>query len=310
VGAVGLLGERGVRSDLTASALSHLGVIYGARHEFERARDAYEQALEVAVEVAPGTTTEVSARSNLGGALRDLGQPVAAVSMLEQALALADRVGQGRSERAYLLLSLFESHHQAGDAAVARDYLERAEQAAAEIAPESGLRARCWHQLGRLAALSEDPEGARRWYAAEVTMLVRTAAESWDLVRARESLAAALYASDDLAGAIDEAARACRLVERLEARGRSGPTRAEGGPTGTSAFMQLITPTAASAATRRIACAEIEVGRRAVPRPSRMRRWATGGRPARRVAHDSTHPMLPTNAPPPSWSPARLRSSR
>lgn len=101
--ALGLLGERGIRSGLVVSALSNQGVIYAARGEFVRAHGAYELALAAAIEISPETLEELSARTNLGGVLRDLGRHKEAVVELEAALRLADRIGGG-SERVYLLL--------------------------------------------------------------------------------------------------------------------------------------------------------------------------------------------------------------
>lgn len=239
--AIGLLGERGIRSELLASALSNQGVIYAARGEFGRAHGAYELALAAAIETGPETLQELSARTSLGGVLRDLGRHEEAVVELEAALGLADRIDGGPLERVYLLLSLSESRAAVGDADAARDGVERAEREAAEVAPRSELRARCWNRLGELAAESGDVEAARRWHADAVELLEEIGSTSWDLLRSRRDLAAVLAAEGDLDGAIEQAERGCDLADELRWRSRSGPTRSGGGPSGTDVYRQLIT---------------------------------------------------------------------
>jgi tetratricopeptide (TPR) repeat protein len=239
--AIGLLGERGIRSELLASALSNQGVIYAARGELGRAHGAYELALAAAIEICPETLQELSARTNLGGVLRDLGRHKDAVVELEAALGLADRMGGGFAERVYLLLSLSESRTAVGDADAARDGADRAEREAADIATRSELRARCWNRLGELAAESGDVEATRRWHADAVELLKEIGSTSWDLLRARRDLAAALAADGDLNAAIEQAERGCDLADELRSRSRSGPTRAGDGPSGRDVYRQLIT---------------------------------------------------------------------
>jgi tetratricopeptide (TPR) repeat protein len=237
--ALGLLGERGIRSGLVVSALSNQGVIYAARGEFGRARGAYELALAAAIEISPETLEELSARTNLGGVLRDLGRHKEAVVELEAARGLADRIGGG-PERVYLLLSLSESRAAVGAADAARDGVERAERAAAEVGPRSELRARCWNRLGELAGESGDVEAARRWHAAAVELLEEIGSTSWDLLGARRGLAVALAADGDLDAAIEQAERGCDLADELRSLSRSGPTRSGGGPSGRDVYRQLI----------------------------------------------------------------------
>lgn len=239
--ALGLLGERGIRSGLVVSALSNQGVIYAARGEFGRAHGAYELALAAAIEISPETLEELSARTNLGGVLRDLGRHKEAVVELEAALGLADRIGGDRPERVYLLLSLAESRAAFGDVDAAHDGAERAEREAAQVAPRSELRARCWNRLGELAAESGDVETARHWHANAAELLEEIGSTSWDLLRARRDLAAALAADGDLDAAIEQAEHGCDLADELRSRSRSGPTRSGGGPSGRDVYRQLIT---------------------------------------------------------------------
>jgi tetratricopeptide (TPR) repeat protein len=167
-----------------ANSLHLLGRVAAARHRTAEAIDWFARALSGFREVGAAREAGLTL-SDLGDALIDAGQPVEAVTRLEEASSLLAGIPDLYNQ-ARVRIGLGRAHGLAGDFAAALDHLRQALPAMREIGSPRG-EADALTELGSLAERAGQVGEARRWYAEAETILVRLGHP--EAARMRERLA-------------------------------------------------------------------------------------------------------------------------
>lgn len=209
--------------EILAIALGNYGALWSILGDPRHALALYEEALRVLDRYAAGSEQRAWILRNLGGALQDTDQIVAALSALEQALAAEEHRGYRRGET-QVLLALSDCHEKATELRSARDYAERALAIVTTDAPRSELHARCLRQLSELTAVDDLPHALNAICEA-ASIMSEIAPDSRDSI----DIGCVLSALQCGAGHIDEGIKVARsaheAAERLRLSAPPGMAR-------------------------------------------------------------------------------------
>lgn len=169
-GAVRIREELRDAPEVRAKLLGTLGSAYKVLHEYDHARELFEEALLVEADLAPGSEGHAIAVAALGGVDLQRGNPEPAAIRFQRALEMMDTAGVGETEgRATVLNSLGMARIAAGDAKGAIAPLKRSAaiyQALDDpvIAMPRANLARALDQLGRHAEAETEHRAALEVY--------------------------------------------------------------------------------------------------------------------------------------------------
>lgn len=210
--------------ELLVATLSSVGALASHLGDTGRALTAYEEAFDVLEHHCPNSPSRVGVLVNLGGALRDAGQPDVAVGHLEIALDLSRRAGARRRE-ADALLSLSRSYGAIDDYKAANDLANDAVETIQVLAPRSEMHARCLYQRAIATFGLEDTDRAIVDLRESVAIIESAAPVSPDAHGMRSGLAQYLVLTDSVDEAVDVAKAAVAAAERLRRQTASGLAR-------------------------------------------------------------------------------------
>jgi tetratricopeptide (TPR) repeat protein len=207
-----------------AVAVANYGVLWSALGDARHARALYEDALKVLDEHAPDSDQRAWVLMNLGGALRDAGELIAAVGALEQALDMERRSGARRGE-VQALLALSDCHQTVGDLQAARGYANDARTILVQDAPRSEMHVRCLRQIAELATGADDDAEALNAIREAADLIAAIAPQSRDAIDTGCYLAALQCGAGQVDEGIATARAAQEAAERLRSEAPTGITR-------------------------------------------------------------------------------------
>jgi CHAT domain-containing protein len=191
-----------------------MGVLYTRLHDFDRARDALDQALAYwrTGPWDPSGFGQVGTLVTYGNLLLEEGKPKEARKIFQQGLELAQLHSQLQSE-IYLRSGIGATYMDEGDLARAEEAFEQARQSASQLGQGDAL-AELYCALGDLGARRSEWTKAEHVYQ-QCRQAAVAARQEYQGIRAEASLARVAYETDDLPKALQHADAAIGAIESV-----------------------------------------------------------------------------------------------